>query len=312
MTTSSSSFFQESTVTDPTWVEALTIVRRQLPVPSHITNLIRCGWNGMIEPVEYIKVIGFSELNPNALLTAAEFDMDQKLDAAAVEHAISYLGIRFSAVVLAINYTTQSFLKHNPPAGWKKLLREMITSIEIGYKLGGHVSDLGVEGGALIGFTRHAGLGILMADKPKEFSKYNAMARKRAKYQNQEEMEIFGCSAFQVAALAIQQLGFGPEIALGTALGTGKLDPRHITVEVDALKWKAAYLWIDALREERNYPGELDMRNFFPAIRPAGSGERNMKLEILHADVGRIMREGSPWVWHLPKPGYEETQASFS
>jgi hypothetical protein len=266
----------------------------------------------MIEPVEYIKVMGFSELNPNCLLLAADFDLNEKHDGTAVEHAISYLGIRFSAVVLAVNFTTSSFLQTSPPVGWKRLVREMMTSVQIGYKLGAHVPDLGVEGGSLMGFSRHAGLGLLMADKPEEFARYNSLETKRARKKNREETDLFGCSAFQVAALTIQQLGFGAEMALGTALGTGKLEPKHIRVGIDALRWKAAYLWIDALREERNYPADLEMRNFFPSIRPGPVGERNVKLEMLHADVGRIMREGSSWLWHLPKPGYEQTQATLS
>lgn len=305
-----STLFQENASHDPTWSEAFNIVRRQLPVPSHVFQLFKSGWNGCIDPIEYIKIMGFSRLNPVCLVRAADMD-ENNLSTAAINHSIEYLGIRFSAVVLAINYTSRAIVKRKPPPGWEKLFREMMTCTEIGYKLGGHTPEIGVEGGALMGFARWAGLGLLMSDKPKQFTKYKVYENKRARVRLEQELELFGCSAYQVAALAIQQLGFGTEVAIGMALGSSALSFENHKFDRNVLCWRAAYHWTAALRDERNYPAELAVRSFFPEIDPGATGDRNMNLEILHTEVGKVIREGSSWTWHLPKGDYDKTRTAL-
>ncbi|MCB0334154.1 MAG: hypothetical protein KDD55_11680 [Bdellovibrionales bacterium] len=298
---------------DPSWQKAFDIVRTELKVPSHVSRLFRGGWFGETDSKEYLKVLGFSRLNPICLIHAAELDPSMALEngAAAVEHSISYLGVRLSAIVLAINLTTRRILEKKPPVGWKTLLKEMITNIEIGYRFGAKVPDIGVEGGALIGFSRYAGIGLLMASSPGKFKKHQALLRDKRKITAEEEQEVFGCNIYQVTTLILQQLGFGGEIALGVALAAGGLDAPQIDVEREVLQWKAAYLWIDALKEGRGYPASLDIRNFFGELKPAKKPDRNLNLETLYTEIAKIQQHSSEWIWHLPKPSYDETAEKY-
>lgn len=304
-------FLTDSTAKDPTWSEAYRIVKTGLMVPSHVFRLFKEGWNGAIEPKQYLKVMGFSRLNPACLLDAAEFDTENEpVEGNSISHAITYLGIPFSAVVLAVNLTSRIILKSKPRTGWKRLLQDMITNIEIGYKFGLHVSEVRVEGGALIGFSKYAALGLLMATKPQAYKKYQDLCRAQEHVSHDEITEIFGCALYQVTAFTLQQLGFGTEIAFGVALGDGRIDAEHLTLDRDVLRWKAAYQWIEALRRGRNFPADIAMRNFFPEVAPASTlnGERNITLEVLHTEISKLRSAGSLWTWHLPRPGYEITQ----
>ncbi len=298
---------------DPSWQKAHDIVRSELKVPSHVARLFRGGWYGETDSKEYLKVLGFSRLNPICLLHAAELDpaLAKENGAAAIEHAISYLGVRLSAIVLAINLTSRRILEKKPPVGWKSLLKEMITNIEIGYRFGAKVPEIGVEGGAFVGFSRYAGIGLMMASSPGKFKKHQTLLREKKKITLEEESDIFGCNIYQVTTLMLQHLGFGSEIALGVALAAGGLNAPQIKVERQTEQWKACYIWLDALKEGRGYPGNLEIRNFFGELKPAKKPDRNINLETLYTEIAKIQQNGSEWLWHLPKPSYEQTAEKY-
>ena len=78
------------------------------------------------------------------------------------------------------------------------------------------------------------------------------------------------------------------------------------------MRWKAAYLWIEALKEGRNFPGDLEMRNYFPSIAPPKErSQKNPVLEVLHTEVARVRKDGSQLTWHLPKPSYDKTAEAY-
>ncbi len=302
-------FFQESAIKDPSWNQAMRVARATMQVPSHVSRLFRNSWQGSAEPLDFLKVMGFSRLNPVCLLRAAEFDLEQtEADGTAIERAIAYLGIRLAAIVLAVNYTTRRLIKTNKQGVSIKYLEEMMRNIEIGYKFGGRTSEIGIEGGCIVGFARSIGLGILMVSLPAEYKKFKLEKNSNGLTDADFEQQFFGCSSYQVAALALQQLGYGPEIALGVAFGLGNTLPTHMTLDRGILRWRAACQWIDTLEQGRNYPGALDVRNFFPELKPASGGDRNINLEVLYTEIAKVRNKGSSWVWHLPTSDYDSTR----
>jgi hypothetical protein len=300
-------------VSDPTWEVAQEIVEEGLRFPSPLINLIRNSWSGLIAPDEFIKFLGFTGLNPACLIDAAEMPTDGATPRTAdVAHAVQTLGIRFSSVVVGVNVCVRNVLKRKPGPGWRSLLHNLATDMEIGYKIGVRVGELGLEGGLLIGFFPYAGLGILSAVCPEEFKLWNRETKKYGTLGRKRVVEIFECEPYQVGALVLQQLGFGTEIAFGSALAVGKLNPKHISIDNGAKRWKAGYEWVHALKDGRNYPADVGIRKFFPAITPpTDRTKKNPMLEVLYTEVGKMRHEGSTWTWHLPKPGYERTKEAY-
>ncbi|MCB0317374.1 MAG: hypothetical protein KDD56_01360 [Bdellovibrionales bacterium] len=291
---------------DPTWKRAMLVARKILKLNTQSWQLIKSGWLGSSTANDFKKILSFSELNPNCLITASgmntpEFDKN----ADTLEHSINFLGSRYSAVILAINYTCNRVIKSKPKSHWKNIFEDMINTIEIGYLLGAKCKEIGLEGGALMGFARAAGLGLLLADNFDTFKKWHSMT---GGFENRElQIELFGCEAYQASSFALQVLGFGPEVALGAALGTGKLSPDHVSYPREVLMWRAAFEWIEALKSGKAFPEKRTIKNFFPELVPPTGNEKNLNLEALYSEVANVKRNGCKWVWHLPKSSYEET-----
>lgn len=308
-----SDYLQENTSRDPTWRAAHEIVQKQLAVPTQLWRLIRTAWQGQLDSKEFIKLLGFSRINPVCLVQAAEIDTAGKAPTVEqLEQALQVLGIRYSAVVLAINFSCRAALQKKPPSTWRSIFEEMMVNVEIGYKLGGKAFDLGIEGGVLVGFANHCGIAVLLRHDPKTTKNYYLALKQMkegAPADRKNEISLFGCEPYQVASLAMQQLGFGLEVALGVALGTGQLNPAFLEFDQGIARWKAAALWIHALRTGRSYPAEVDMRNYFSEITPPAPGatNQNVVLQALYTEVSKVKSQGSRWLWHLPRPSYEAT-----
>jgi len=232
---------------DPTWEEAQRIVVSQLLIPSPLLNLVRNSWSGVLAPDAFIRMSGFTGLNPSCLLDAAELPNDGSTPRSQdLLRAVQTLGIRFSAVVLAVNVTVRCVLKSKPGSGWKDLLVKLANDMEIGYKLGVRVGDIGLEGGLLLGFSNYAGVGLLSSAKKEEFKTWKRDLAKFGKLGRKKEIEIFGCEPYQVSALTLQHLGFGTDLAFGVALALGGLNPKHISVDPSIMRWRAGLEWLAA------------------------------------------------------------------
>ncbi len=294
-------FFREQVSFDPTWGRALEIVERYINIPTHVGKLFRDSWYGVAASKDFMKVMGFSRLNPFCLLSASELTgASGETPGETVERAIQILGTRLSAVVLAVNYTCKQVIASDPPPIWKQVLADSIRDVEIGYRLGARTFDIGIEGGAIIGFAASVGKALIMADNPKAFRNWQSMCKDGAS-SRQEIIKVFGCEFYQVASLLMQALGFGQELAVGIACGGGKLDIRAIDISEEAKRWTAAYLWVDALINGRSYPGQVFARNFFKELIPPAKDGKNLALQVLHTEVAKIRSQGSNWTWYLPR-----------
>ena len=308
MYTNPETLLEDTGRTDPTWHRASEVVETLLNVPSHVSGLFRAAWSGQTQPKETLKVLGFSRLHPNCLLNAAGLqEKENSPEAAAVEHALQILGPGFSSVVLAINLCCRQVLNTKPPSIWRTVFEEMMTNIEIGYRLGTRVFDLGVHGGSLMGFALTAGYALLLANQPKIFKEWSRV--KNEGKTGHHEVACFGCNAYQISSLLMQSLGFGHQVAIGIACGGGGVNEASFNVTDDILFWKAAYQWIEALRDGRNYPADPRIRTVFHELNPfqASGQPRNMVLEVIYTEIAGLRQSGSKWTWHLPRPTYEET-----
>lgn len=298
---------------DPTWELARVCVQRHLSVPSTLPRLIKSGWEAQMSQADFMRLLGGCRLNAGCLLAAAQIMSDgRKPSAQDVTNALNSLGMGYAAVVIAVNVTTRLFLKSKPPPVWKSLLKEMMSSVEIGYILGSKIPNFGSAGGALMGFADHFGQILLCLDNPKGFKEWRFQMNRAGKLGRKVEVDLFGCEPYQVAALAIQSLGFGVQTAVGTALGIGRLNPQYLELGPEVDCWRAALQWIGALRRGRDYPPDASMRDFFSEIAPhKDPQQKNLTLGVLYTEVAKVRSNGSDWTWHLPLPSYDATQEEW-
>lgn len=275
---------------DDSWQDAYDFVSEHVVIPSHVQRVFRLAWLGILDPDEFFKVLGFSRLSLTTLMGAAEVK-PQEMEGLrhAIDQALMVLGIRLTAVVLAVDYICQQCSKEDSPAV-TALIQELMADVEMGYHLGAKTHDLGIEGGALLGFARHAGR--LVAQHADKHLRRYLMGSTPDNNGGRAPFETY-----QLTSCLIQRLGFGTDVAVGVALGAGMMKTSHLELSSDVLRWKAGYAWLDALKTGRSYPRDPDMRSFFEELVPPRAGERNMQLEVLYTEIGRIKSNGSEWMW---------------
>jgi hypothetical protein len=294
---------------DSTWKNALEIVQSSVEPPSAVQTLIRNSMSGLYRTADFMHAAGFPGWNPRCLLRAANLPSEgDDITAADVAQAVDRLGVKTAAVVAGINFSCSRVLKAEPPAAlWQGIFREMMTEIQVGHLFGSHASELGVDGGMVLGFVRCAGLALLLATKPREFAEW-ASATQGVDSPHMA-IDAFGCESYQVGSLLLQQLGFGPDVAIATAIAVGKLSCEIIEATPKIQRWTAGYAWVRTLSQGLSVPRDKAAREFFAALTPPSGANVPIpkQLEELYASIGHIRRGGSSWAWHLPSGSYEIT-----
>ncbi|MCB0318043.1 MAG: hypothetical protein KDD56_04750 [Bdellovibrionales bacterium] len=285
---------------DPTWKRAHELVNTYLPITTQTWQLVKASWYGEADLTRYVRTISFSYLDPKCLLVAAEMNNPAEFEpnVETLQQAIKFLGMKFSAVVLSVDVVCRMTLKTNPPSFWHKLFKDLITSVHIGYLFGAKCRELGLEAGAIMGFARYAGLVLLLAS---DHEKYRQLINSK---NANKQLELFGCQDYQVTAIALQKLGYGTDVALGAALGIGKIAAKHNSYSREVLTWKNTVNWIEALEQGKPYPEIRTANRFFPELVPAGDNAKNLNLDALHADIKPLLANGSNWMWHVARGGY--------
>jgi len=298
----------QSAMGNDTWEEAYRAVHHAISIPSNLPSVVRASWLGTITPAEFVHALSVPGYAPQCLLRAAQLvKQGERLRAAEVQAAVEVLGVRASATILAINTICEATLDSGPASRvWTPLFKDMMSEIEIGYHLGSSAEQLGFEKGMLVGFSRLAGLAVLLASHQAVFSDW--YQRTGGRGDAQETVEIFGCEPYQVSSLLMQRLGLGAEIAMGAAVTLGSLDPSVVERKPTIETFKAAFHWLHALKAGLKHPGDPAALSFFPEMSELKQCEvLPMHLEMLFEEVLKIRSGHSQWTWHLPLDSYEET-----
>jgi|GEM_PF-1446634 len=295
---------------EPSWSYALEIVKSTLDIPTALPPLIKNCWSGLYKTPDFMHAIGFPGWAPRSLMQAANLLIeDGNGSVEDVERAVEALGVRLAGVVVAVNFVCRAALMKRPTTElWAPLFRETMTAIEVGYHFGSIAPEIGVEGGILLGFSNNAGLTVLLANDPLIFGEW--LAGRHAHDAHQRAIKTFGCEPYQVGALALQQLGFGPEIALAAALANGSLHHELIEVSPMVSTWKAGVNWVQALTRGIPFPTDTESRLAFKHLLPPQlDGSLAQELQGFHAQLAEIRGNSSAWTWHLPRATYEETES---
>lgn len=306
--------FIEVASKDPTWNKARELVSNHLRLSGALTSLIRKAWAGRISIDDFTKQSSMVGISPECIIQASEIYIDPELSARDIlEQAVTTLGVKASALVLATQASIISMLITRPRVGWKNHCQHTINDLEIGYKLGARVGDIGIENGMLMGLAYRLGLGLMLSIDPESYQKYRASENNLGIGNAKLARELFGCEHYQLSALAVQTLGFGHHTAFGIALGLGEISPQHISIPKETLYWRAGMSWVCALAQGRNYPANLDLRYMFSAIAPAKENQpKNLILEQLYTEISKIRSKNSAWIWHIPAGSYDELKKKYN
>lgn len=293
---------------EDSWAVAYEVVRSSAKIPLSLPHIMRACWHGSVEASQFLHLLAGPGLPTRCLLRAANIPLlGDEAPAAELQAAVDVLGVRGSAVMLAINCICERTLDSGPANRvWSPLFKEMMSEIEMGYHFGTSIERVGHEQGMLIGFSRLAGLAVLLTRFPDAFTRWYTETGGAA--DSDRSLATFGCEPYQVSSILMQHLGLGAEIALVTASTLGGIDNEIIETRPGMKHWAATYNWIHALKNGQDAPSCAESRTAFAELCPqAGATHTPEHLLLLREQVGELRQKHSHWTWHLPLPSYEET-----
>lgn len=293
---------------EDSWAVAYNVVRSSLRIPQNLPHIMRTCWHGDVTTSQFIHLLACPGLPTRCLLRAASIPQSgDTASASELQAAVDTLGVKASAVMLAINCICERTLDSGPANRvWSPLFKEMMSEIEVGYHLGTSVERVGHEQGMLVGFTRLAGLAVLLIKFPDAFTGW--YSETAGVSDPKDTLKAFGCEPYQVSSILMQHLGLGAEIALATASTIGAIRNQIIEVKPTMRDWTATYHWIHALKNGEETPTCEESRLAFAELCPSADQDRvPQHIAFLREQVGEIKKSHSLWTWHLPLPSYEET-----
>ncbi len=293
---------------EDSWAVALDIVRSCAKIPPKLPHIMRACWHGSVHPAQFMHFLAAPGLPVECLLRAAGISQQPgEPPGGQILEAVDILGVKASAVMLAINSLCERTLDSGPANRiWSPLFKEMMSEIEVGYHLGSSIERVGHEQGMLVGFSRLAGLAVLLIRFPDPFARW--FTETGGKGAPHLALSAFGCEPYQVSSVLMQHLGLGAEVALATASTLGGIDREILEVKSSLKDWAATFKWIHALKNGDEAPACEESRAAFPELCPSeGTAIVPQHLIFLREQVRELQGKSSDWTWHLPLPSYEET-----
>jgi hypothetical protein len=295
---------------DESWSHAYTIVRSTARIPVNLPHLMRACWNDLVSPAEFVRLLAIPGLPLRSLYRAAKLpQVSESIKQPELVNAVNILGVKASALILAINCICERTLDSGPATRvWTPLFKEMMSEIEIGYHLGLSLEGVGHEQGMLVGFSRLAGLALLLIKDQKAFAEWHEQTDGDPTHRRETSL-AFGCEPYQISSILMQHLGLGTEVALATASTLAGGDFTIIEAQPSIQTWRGTYHWLHALKNGDLFPSCAIARATFSELcRPHEDLDRIPDhLAMLQEQVAAVREAQSLWTWHLPYDTYEET-----
>jgi hypothetical protein len=294
---------------DESWNNANAIVRATAHIPTNLPHLVRACWNDLVPPAEFVRLLGGPGLPLRSLLRAANLPQrNDSIKQPELAAAVDILGVKASVLILAINCICERTLDSGPATKlWAPLFKEMMSEIEIGYHLGSSLEHVGHEQGMLVGFSRLAGLTLLLTHNHNTFGAWYEKTMGKTT-DRRESYLAFGCEPYQVSSLLMQHLGLGAQVALATASTLAGSDTTFIETQPTVQTWRATYHWLHALKNGEESPScDIARETFSELCAPNETSRMPEHLAMLREQVSEVREAQSLWTWHLPFATYEET-----
>ncbi|MCB0309672.1 MAG: hypothetical protein KDD42_00470 [Bdellovibrionales bacterium] len=190
--------------------------------------------------------------------------------------------------IISASYLYQQVQNKVDPKLWDKLASEIRVQLEIGARVGRAQPEIGCGRGMLVGAVRYLALALLSQIDGRSFRQYLRELNDRDVICDLAlERNLWGCDHLQVASILLQGFRFGRAVANGIVLG---LDPEASCEELDsdALRWRAAGLWIESLMQDTEFPRDESTAIF---------EMEDAVLEDLQARAEEIAAGGGEFTW---------------
>jgi hypothetical protein len=193
--------------------------------------------------------------------------------------------------LLAVTYLYRHLKRRMPGEAFGKLMRKMVTHIEIGAIVGRTVKYIGTGNGMLLGGVRYLALALfLLADE----KKFNECRRKAERLDQlfcpQAEKELFGCTSLEVASQIVRTFGFGLVTSSAFVFAHSDETPVGFSEQMteELLCWRVAIMLTESFHHTGNGPVvSEDSVLYLPPDEAA----------ILQKQCWSIIRDGSTFTW---------------
>ncbi len=175
---------------------------------------------------------------------------------------------------------------------WQILSELVHERADTGYYLGMSLTNFGGALGLLVGAMRFLSLALIASTDPDRYGEYEEHLRaRRISFDVTYELETWGFSHAQVAALYLQRVGYGRNVPLSIGMG---LSPLVVRIPQNTLisKVRAVSMWTESLVHRSKPPRLLDESRF---------GMKQQEIEQMLTGVKTLMESQVGLFWLEPR-----------
>ena len=193
--------------------------------------------------------------------------------------------------ILAITYLFRHIKKRCDAPEFERIIKKMLTHIEIGAIVGKTVRHIGSGNGILLAGARYMAFALFSMANLKTFQEMRRKIDKNDQlFDLALETETFGCNHLQIASALIQTLGFGRTVCMGIAIDIKgeALDTFPEAVAEELLCWKIAITLTECFHRTGKAPVvSEDSELYLPED----------ESEKLHKECWSVLRDGTSFTW---------------
>ena len=168
---------------------------------------------------------------------------------------------------------------------WENIASEARSAAEIGGQIGIAIPRIGLTGGVVVGSLPIIALALFDLHDPKGFAEYRRKVRsQKLSIDLASEMERWGCTRYNIAAILLQTLGFGVPLANAFSLGLSSPSALGEDLQGEEYRFKITSVWINTMLDTGKPPAIRHRGEYYP---------QQQALEALLPQVAVVRQRGS-------------------
>lgn len=168
------------------------------------------------------------------------------------------------ACIIAMLCVYRQCRKTLEPEVWSDMSKEIQLQMEAGYHVGSYVPAIGTARGLLVGAIRYVSLSLFSMESIRTYRLFKRrLEENEMLFDLEREKDLWGCNHLQVAALILQQIGFGLTAARGLCPELVSDEGGSSVLTPESQVWYAARRWIEAVLEDEAAPKEYTSGEYF-------------------------------------------------
>jgi HD-like signal output (HDOD) protein len=183
--------------------------------------------------------------------------------------------------IIALTYLSEQLKPHCDKKEWENVMRQLRIHTELGRLVGATVPDTNSGTGMLVAGVRYMGMLGLLAKDPEGFAVYRGEMRTGRRICDlAREQEEFGVSHLELAAVMLQRLGFGAQLA-------GEVLPSAFTAGEGTIP--KVLRWVESIHLSGS---PFTLREYAPSL-----GVRRPELVTLRDKSHAVLEASEPCSW---------------